>query len=66
MRKGTLLKSIFQCPEKGFGTPVLQAILSQIKCPQAILNKNEERIMKIQRKLKSPKKIITTISLIGN
>ena len=27
----------------GFGMPILQAILSQIECPQAISNKNEER-----------------------
>ena len=40
--QGTLVKSILQCPEKGFGMAVLQAILSQIECLQVILNKNEE------------------------
>ena len=43
MWERTLLRSIFLWPEKDFGMPVLQAILSQMECPQAILNNNEER-----------------------
>ena len=43
MCQRTLLKSTLRWPEKDFGMPVIQAILSQMECPQAILNINEER-----------------------